>query len=134
MHFFLAAVLFSVSQPQGQGVGDSILAAAKKDLSDPTKPFTLLIQFTVKEGQAKKFEAAMTKTIEGTRKEKGNQAYELSRTPLGRGYVVYERWESLAALEAHLNAAYFKTALDGVVPLLERGTTVELLVPVPVGD
>jgi quinol monooxygenase YgiN len=134
MHFFLAAILFSVSQPQGQGIGDAILTAAKKDLSDVTKPFTLMIQFTVKEGQAKKFEAAMAETVKGTRKEKGNLAYELSRTTLGRGYVIYERWENLAALEAHLKTAYYKTALDGVVPLLEKDTTVELLVPVPAGD
>ena len=132
MHFYLAAVLLSAIQ--GQGMGDAILAAAKKDLSDSKKPFTLLIDFTVKEGQSKQFEAAMAKTIKETRKEKGNLAYELSRTTLGHGYVIYERWEDLAALEAHLKTAYYKTALDGIVPLLEKGTTVELLVPVPAGD
>ena len=134
MHFFLVAVLFSISQTQGQSMGDVILAAAKKDFSDPTKPFTLLIQFTVKEGQATKFEAAMTKTSEGTLKEKGNLAYELSRAPLGSRYVIYERWENLAAMEAHLKTAHYTKASDAVVPLLGRDISVELLVPVPVGN
>lgn len=113
MHFFLAAVLAAASQLQGQTMEDVILAAAKKDFTDPTKPFTLLIQFTVKEGQAKKFEAAMAKTIKETRKEKGNLAYELSRTPLRPLYVIYERWANLAALEAHLAQAIALQAMRG---------------------
>lgn len=135
MHFFLVAVLVlvSVSQAQGQSMGDAVLAVAKKDLP-PTKPFTLLIQFKVNEGQAQKFEAAMATTIKETRKEKGNQAYELSKAPSGRRYVIFERWENLAALESHLKTAYYKNASDMVLPLLEERISVELLVPVLAGD
>ena len=131
MHFFLAAVLLSVSQ-QGQSMEDVVLSVAKKNFSDSTKPFMLVIQFKVKEGQGPKFEAAMAKAVKETRKEKGNLAYELSKS--GSTYIVYERWENLAALGAHLKTAYFKNAWAEVDPLLESEIEVALFVPVPAGD
>jgi quinol monooxygenase YgiN len=134
MHFFLAAALLAVSQSQVQDVGDNILSVAEKGLSDPTKPFMLLIQFTAKEGQAKKFEAAMARTVKETRKEKGNLTYELSKSPSAPRYFIYERWKDLAALKAHLKMAYYQNALEEVLPLLETKITVEIIVPVPIGD
>jgi autoinducer 2-degrading protein len=134
VYFVLAAVLVTGAPPQEKGVGDLVLAAVKKDLTDPNKPFTLLIKVTTKEGQAKKFEAAMAQAIKETRKEKGNLTYELSNTPSSPRYVIYERWENLAALEAHLKTAHYKKAIDAVATLLEDGITVELLVPVAVSD
>src|SRR5262249_11135030 len=113
---------------------DVVLSVAKKNFSDPTKPFTLMIQFKVQEGQGPKFEAAMAKVVKETRKVKGNLAYELSRTPKGSIYVIYERWENLAALEAHLKTANYKNASETVKPLLDKEINVELLVPVPVSD
>jgi quinol monooxygenase YgiN len=128
MHFVLAAVLLSVAQ--GQSMEDVILGVAKKNLSDTTKPFTLVIKFRVKEGQAAKFEAAMAKAVKETRKDKGNLAYELGKTPKGPNYVIYERWDNLAALEAHLKTAHYKEAATAVKPLLEAEIDVDLLVPV----
>jgi quinol monooxygenase YgiN len=129
MHLVLAAVLLSVAQ-QGQSMEDVILGVAKKNLSDTTKPFTLVIKFRVKEGQAAKFEAAMAKAVKETRKDKGNLAYELGKTPKGPNYVIYERWDNLAALEAHLKTAHYKEAAAAVKPLLEAEIDVDLLVPV----
>ena len=134
MHFFLAAALLSVSPAQGQTMEEVILSVAKKSLPDSTKPFTLVIQFRVKEGQEPKFEAAMAKAVKETRKEMGNQAYELSKTPKGSTYVIYERWENLAALESHLKTAHYKEASAAVKPLLDKDLDVELLVPVPARD
>ena len=133
MHFFLAAVLLAVSQ-QGQSMEDVVLSVAKKNFSDSAKPFTLVIQFKVKEGQGPKFEAAMAKAVKETRKDKGNLAYELGKTPKGPNYVIYERWDNLAALEAHLKTAHYKDAAAAVKPLLDAQISVELLVPVPVSN
>jgi quinol monooxygenase YgiN len=134
MHIFLAAVLLSVSQPQEKSTEHPLLRAAKEGLADPNKPFALVVKFTVKEGQAKKFEAAVVKAIKETRKEKGNLAYELSRSPKGSTYVIYERWENLPALAAHLKTAHFNNAWTAVDPLLDKNIEVELLVPVSAGD
>jgi quinol monooxygenase YgiN len=134
MHFFLAAVLLSVAQAQDKSAEGAILRAVKEGLADSKKPFTLVIKFKVKEGQGAKFEAAMAKTIKETRKEKGNQAYELSRSAKGLNYVIYERWENLAALAAHLKTPHFKTAFEAVDPLLEKEIELDLMVPVSAGD
>jgi quinol monooxygenase YgiN len=136
MHFFLAAVLLSVAQPQDKSKEDPILRSVKDNLSDPTKPFTLLLRFKVKEGQGPKFEAAMGKAVKETRKDKGNLAYELSlsRSAKGSNYIIYERWENLAALEAHMKTAHFKTTATEIAPLLESAIDLELFVPVPLGN
>jgi quinol monooxygenase YgiN len=134
MYFFLAAALLSVSQAQDQSMEDVILGVTKKNFSDSGKPFALVIQFKIKEGQGPKFEAAMAKAVKETRKDKGNQAYELSKTPKGSTYVIYERWENVAALEAHLKTAHYKEAAAAVKPLLDMNISVELLVPVPVSN
>lgn len=126
MHFFFAAVLLSVGQAQEHPV----LRAAKDSLSDPNKPFTILVSFKVKEGQGPKFEAAVTKMAKETRKEKGNLAYEVSRIAKGTDYAIYERWENLAALEAHLKTEHFKAAMAELDPLLGGGIEVRLYVPV----
>ena len=134
MHFFLAAVLLSVSQAQEKSPEHPLLRAAKEDLRDSTKPFTLVVRFKIKDGQGPKFEAAVANAVKETRKEKGNLAYELSRSAKGSNYIIYERWENLAALGAHLKTAYFKNAWAEVDPLLESEIEVALFVPVPAGD
>ena len=132
--FLLTAVLLSVFQPQEKSKEDPLLRAAKEGLSDPTKPFTLVVRFKIKDGQGPKFEAAAVKAVKETRKEKGNLAYELSKTPKGPNYVIYERWDNLPALEAHLKTDNYKTVAAAVKPLLEAEIDVDLLVPVPAAD
>lgn len=134
MHFILVAVLLSVSQPQEKSKEHPLLRVAKESLSDTTKPFTLLVRFKVKEGKGPTFEALAAKAVKETRKEKGNLAYELSRSAKGSNYVIYERWENLAALEAHLKTAQFKNSSAALDPLLDGDLEVYLLVPVPAGD
>jgi quinol monooxygenase YgiN len=134
MHFFLAAVMLSVAQPKDKSVGDFLVRAAKEDLRDSTKPFTLVVRFKIKDGQGPKFEAAVANAVKETRKEKGNLAYELSRSAKGSNYVIYERWQNLAALEAHLKTDHFKKAMAAFDPLLDKDIDVELLVPVTAGD
>jgi quinol monooxygenase YgiN len=134
MHFFLVAALLCVSQAQEKSAEHPILRAAKDSLADSNKPFALVVKFKVKDGQGPKFEAAVAKAVKETRKEKGNLAYEVSRAPKGSTYVIYERWENLPALAAHLKSAHFTNAWAAVDPLLEKEIEVDLLVPVPAGD
>ena len=134
MHFLLAAVLLSVPHTQEKSQEHPLLRAARESLSDSTKPFTVVVKFKVKDGQGPKFEAAVANAVKETRKEKGNQAYELSRSAKGLNYVIYERWENLAALAAHLKTPHFKTAFEAVDPLLEKEIELDLMVPVSAGD
>jgi quinol monooxygenase YgiN len=134
MHFFVAAVLLSVAQAQDKSKEHPLVSAAKESLADTTKPFTMVVKFKVKEGQGPKFEAAVAKAVKETRKEKGNLAYDVSRSAKGSTYVIYERWANLAALEAHLKTAYFKETTAAVDPLLDKDIEIELFVPVSAGN
>ena len=133
MHFLLAAVLLSVPQTQEKSKEHPLLRAARESLSDSTKPFTVVVKFKVKDGQGPKFEAAVAKAAKETRKEKGNLAYDVSRSAKGSSYMIYERWENLAALEAHLKSAHFKNVTAEVDPLVETNIEIDLFVPVSAG-
>jgi quinol monooxygenase YgiN len=97
------------------GGDNPIVALAKEKVADPKKPFTLVVVLTVKEGQGKQLEELFKPAIAATRKEKGCIAYDLNRD-LGDAtkYYVYERWQTLAALEAHMQTPHIKTLLGKV--------------------
>ena len=110
-----------------------IAAQVKADMTDPGKPFTLLFLFQVKEGTREKFEAAFAKASKATHKEKGVLTYELNRDAKdATRYVLYERWKSLADLEAHLRTPYL-TALLGELNEIRVGAS-ELHVLMPAGE
>jgi len=107
-----------------------IAAQVKAALKDPAKPFVLLVHLKVKEGSAAKFEAAFARAVKPTRAEKGCVAYELSRdvkTPTQ--FLVYERWQNLAALDAHLKSAHIKTLLTDIGDLLDGAPESRVLLP-----
>lgn len=107
-----------------------ILAYVKSRVKDPNKPFTLIVNLKVKEGAAKNLEAAFVKAARATRKEKGCRAYDLSRsTDDPTRYLVYERWQSVAALEEHLATPHIKTLLGQLPALLAGDPTPQVLIP-----
>lgn len=112
---------------------DPIIAFAKARLKEPKKPFTLVVMVQVKEGAADKFEAAFAKALQATRKEKGCLTYDLNRDSQdAQRYTVYERWKSLADLEAHLKTAHIK-ALREVLPDVTTGAP-ELRILLPTSE
>jgi quinol monooxygenase YgiN len=114
----------------GQEKPSPIVSKVKAALQDPTRPFTLLVSFQAKEGAGEKIEAAFAKAVRETRREKGCLAYDFSRdakTP--SRYVVYERWQNLAALAAHLRSAHI-TTMQKEVAGLRVAPDVQVLVPV----
>ena len=126
---FAIAALVTASAP-AQDKEHPIEAMVKANLKDPTNPFTLLVQLKVKHGENKKFEAAFAKAVIGTRKEKGNKAYDLNRSAKSPNeYVVYERWQDLKALQEHLKAPHFATLLSEVGDLLDGAPDVKVLIP-----
>jgi (4S)-4-hydroxy-5-phosphonooxypentane-2,3-dione isomerase len=107
-----------------------IVAEVKANLKDASKPFTMLVFIQVKEGAEEKFEAAFAKAIAGTRKEKGNLAYQLNRDVKKRGaYIVYERWQNLAALAAHMKTDHIATLRSETGELRVGASEVKVFVP-----
>ncbi len=112
----LALLIVASSRFVGAGEkGNPILDAAKENVADPKKPFTMVVIVTVKEGQGKALEDLMKPCIAATRKEKGCIAYDLNRDlKETTKYYVYERWQSIAALEFHMQTEHIKTLLGKI--------------------
>ena len=107
-----------------------ILAQAKAALKDPAKPFTLAVRLKLQADSAGQFEKIFAKAAKLARAEKGCRAYELSRDAKGESrYLVYERWDNLAALEAHIKSPHFLELSDEVGPMLDGEPEIDVLVP-----
>lgn len=107
-----------------------VVAAVKPQLKDPKKPFAMLVMVNVKEGAGAKFEAAFAKAVKGSRKEKGCIAYDLNQDPKKpTSYMVYERWQNLAALEGHMKTEHITALLKELGDLLEAPPEVRVLFP-----
>lgn len=107
-----------------------IAAQVKASVKDPTKPFTMIVILKAKEGSGSKLEAAFAKAAKETRKEKGNRAYEMNRSAKDpTEYLVYERWQNLAALEAHLKTPYITALLTEAGGLLEGQPEIKVFLP-----
>ncbi|MSQ97316.1 MAG: antibiotic biosynthesis monooxygenase [Gemmataceae bacterium] len=127
---FLIVALALVAQAPAQDKENPIATEVKANLKDPTKPFTMFVHVKIKVGAGSKFEAAFAKAIVGTRKEKGNKAYDLNRSVKAPNeYVVYERWQDLAALQAHLKTPHITTLLTEIGDLLDGPPEVKALLP-----
>jgi quinol monooxygenase YgiN len=107
-----------------------VVAAVKANIKDASKPFTILVHIKIKDGAAAKFESAFASAVAGTRKEKGNLAYDLNRsTKNPNEYVVYERWQDLAALQAHLKTPHIQALFAATGDLRDGPPQVDVLVP-----
>ena len=105
-----------------------VVALVKSKVKDPAKPFALLVEFKVKAGKEKEFEAAFQPALVATRKEPGCVAYYLNRDPdQPELYTMYEQFKSVAALEEHLKAKHTQTLLTTVVPMCEGDPKIKVL-------
>jgi len=88
----------------------------RKPLTDAAGSRNVIVLLDIAPGQEKTFLDAMAEVLPHARRAPGNHAFELyaveSRT---NAYVLFERWESAAAHEAHLAQDYSKR-LDAVLP------------------
>jgi quinol monooxygenase YgiN len=126
----LAALPLAAARAPGQEKANPIAAQVKASLKDPARPFTMIVRLQAKEGAADKFEAAFARAIAPTRKEKGCLAYDLNRDAKSpTQYLLYERWENLASLEAHLKSAHITTLLMELGDLLAGAPEVTVLLP-----
>jgi quinol monooxygenase YgiN len=126
----LAGCAWVVSSAPAQEKENPIAARVKAAVKDPARPFTLVVRLKVKEGAAAKFEAAFARAAQATRQEKGNRAYDLNRdTQTATQYLLYERWQDLSALEAHLKTPYITKLLAETGDLLVAPPEISVLLP-----
>jgi quinol monooxygenase YgiN len=126
----LVLALAMVAHAAGQEKDHPVVAAVKANVKDPSKPFTMLVHIKLKDDAATKFEAAFAKAIAETRKEKGNLAYDLNRSAKSPNeYIVYERWQNLAALQAHVTSAHIQALAAATGDLRAGPSQVDVLVP-----
>ena len=99
-------------------------------MKDPFKPLTWIVSLHVKDGTQAKLEAAFVKAAKETHKQRGCLAYDLNRdVKEPTRYLIYERWKSLADIEAHLKSPHITTLEDELKELLTAPPERELLVP-----
>ena len=111
--------------------GSAITAPIRAALKDPFKPFGMLVNLEVKEGCQARWEAAYQKAAPATRREPGNLDYILYHSALDeRRYSLYERWKSLADLEAHVQTPYIMALQEEVKAVASDLVEVRVLVPV----
>ena len=129
--FFTLAVLASgLAIPAAAQDRHPIATRVQADLKDPAKPFALVIAIKVKADAADKFEAAFARARTETHKEKGCLAYDLNRDAKEAGrYLVYERWKTLADLEAHLASEHIKALFAEVGALFDGDPELKVMVP-----
>jgi quinol monooxygenase YgiN len=126
----LVVALFVAAPACAQEKENPIEKEVKASLKDPAKPFVMFVHIKIKDGTAAKFEAAFAKARTATRKEKGNKAYSLNRsTKAANEYVVYERWENFAALQAHMKTPHISAVLTEVGAMLDGAPEVKVFLP-----
>jgi quinol monooxygenase YgiN len=107
-----------------------LITRIKSELKDPARPFTWVVSLQVKDGTQAKLEAVFAKAVKETHKEKGCLAYHLNREVKDpTRYMIYERWQSLADMEAHLKSPYIMSLENELKELLAAPPERRLLVP-----
>jgi len=115
--FAVAVALADVRAAEDE---NPVVKLVKSKVKDPTKTFAILVEFKVKAGNEKEFEAAFAPCLVATKKEPGCVAYELNRDPDHPAvYVMFEKFKGVAALQAHLGEKHTQTLLKTVVPMCE---------------
>lgn len=84
-----------------------------------TSEVQVVVRAAAREGQESALLSVVQQLAEESRAEDGCLAYHVARgTEDPREVLLFERWTSLAALEAHAQAPHVGRALTAVMPLL----------------
>jgi quinol monooxygenase YgiN len=126
----LASALLAAAAPSVQDE-NPLLAQIRREVSDPSKPFVMLIHVKAKAGEGAKVREAFAPAVAATLKEKGCLDYALSASATDPDtFILYERWASISDLEAHLSAAHTRALLAALGPVTTAAPALELFVPV----
>lgn len=127
---FIAALSFGIlSSSLAQDTKDPI-ADIKSQLKDPAKPFTTLVEFTIKPEAIKEWRKLVQESVKNTKKEAGSITYTSHQDAKDPGkFVFVEVWRSFAALEEHVKQDYVKTLLTKAGELSAAPPSIRVLTP-----
>jgi quinol monooxygenase YgiN len=122
---------FTVAIAHGQDKEPPVAKEKEPDLMARLKKvegsFSLIVSFQVKKGEQKTLLDAAKPCIAATVKEKGCKRYELHQdleTPTK--FVMFERWDSVADIEAHMGAAHTKKLLAIVAKIADGPPRIDI--------
>ena len=108
----------------------AIVQSFAAQMVDPSKSFAMVVRFQVNEGSQNAVEQAFVIASTETAKEDGVIVYHLNREAKDRTrFVLYERWKSLADLDAHLRTPYIRLLRDQLNALIVGEAEFVVLTP-----
>lgn len=117
---FLVPVFLLLLSPAIAQDEHPVITLVKSKVKDPNKPFALTVEFRVKPGKERDFEAVFAPCLVATRKEPGCIVYYLNRDPDDpQLYIMYEQFKGVEALDYHMKQKHTRELLAGVGPLTE---------------
>ncbi|MGD1843716.1 MAG: putative quinol monooxygenase [Thermonemataceae bacterium] len=132
-HCLMALVLLTLlslfsMETNAQKVDPNVLSAPiVNQVTDPDKPFSVLIDITLIPGQEAAFEKEFAPVIAAVRKEPGNVAFQLSRHPEEPNvYFLYERWKNIEVLKAHMTTPHMSQFWPKYFPMLAKIPTIRV--------
>ena len=106
-------------KPAATGIVARVTAAVGAEKLD--KPFLLVVSMTAKQGRGQDLIDAYRGAARKSMAEPGCKSYALTRDAENPAkFLLYERWESVAALESHLEQPYTKSFVSKFGDLLEE--------------
>lgn len=127
----LLALTLGQSMSHAQNPPSPIVTAVEKSGIDTTRPFVLVVQFQTHPGQSSAFEKAFAPAIAKTRQERGCLQYDLSQDPSApESYLLYERWNNLDDLKAHLASEHIAAMQKATENLRAMPPQARILAPV----
>lgn len=107
-----------------------IIAAFADQMGDRRRSLAIIARFRVRKGVGPQIETAFAAASIRTAREEGVLAYQLHREPQDPdAFVVYERWLSLEALEAHLRTPYIAALRAEIDSVMEGEPSFQVLLP-----
>lgn len=108
-----------------------IIAGFAAQMSDPAGPFAMVVRFQVQTDAHQRVQAAFATARPLTLAEHGARLFEVHRDPQDiTRFVIYECWDSLGDLEAHLRSKHVALLRRVIDAALAGVPQFQVLVPV----
>jgi quinol monooxygenase YgiN len=106
------------------------IAELKSQLKDPTKPFTTLVEFSIKPESIKEWRKLVQESVKNSRQEPGCITYTSHQDVKDAGkFVFVEVWRDVAALEFHVQQPYVKALLGKAGEISSAPPVIRVLTP-----
>ena len=125
---FIISIFTIMSKTAAQEVDANVLSdPIVSQISDPNKPFSVLIDITLIPGKENEFEREFGPVIAEVRKEPGNIEFQLSQHPQEPNvYFLYERWKNVEVLKEHMVTPHMSQFWPKYFPMIAKIPTIRV--------